>query len=60
MSPLPIWISAYRYREKVYRILINARTGEVQGERPWSWVKIGLLVAAVISVIVLWKVYGGG
>ncbi len=46
---LPIWISAYRYKNKTYRFLINARTGEVQGERPWSWVKIVLLVAAVVA-----------
>lgn len=48
---LPIWISAYRYQNKVYRILINACTGEVQGERPWSWVKIGLAAIAVIAGI---------
>ena len=55
---LPVWISAYRYRDKVYRFLVNARTGEVQGERPWSAWKItgailaGLLVIAVIVVAV--------
>ena len=27
---------SYRYAERVYRFLINARTGEVQGERPYS------------------------
>ena len=48
---LPVWISAYRFKEKVYRILVNARTGEVQGERPWSWVKIALAVAASLIVI---------
>ena len=48
---LPIWISAYRYREKTYRFLVNARTGEVQGERPWSWIKILLLVVAILMVI---------
>ena len=42
---LPVWISAYRYRNKPFRFLINARTGEVQGERPWSWVKIASAVA---------------
>ncbi|MBU2709849.1 hypothetical protein [Zooshikella harenae] len=40
---LPIWLSSYRYKDKVYRFLINARTGEVQGERPYSKVKIVLL-----------------
>lgn len=43
---LPIWISAYRYHEKIYRFLVNGRTGEVQGERPWSWIKITLAILA--------------
>jgi len=30
---------------------VNARTGEVQGERPWSWVKILLLVVAILMVV---------
>lgn len=52
---LPIWISAYRFNGKVYRFLINGRTGEVQGERPYSaWkilgaVLLGMVVAAAIS-----------
>lgn len=52
---LPIWISAFRFHNKAYRVLINARTGEVQGERPWSWVKIffAALAAAVLAYIVL-------
>jgi len=46
---LPVWISAYRYKQRVYRFLVNARTGEVQGERPYSWVKIALVVLAGLS-----------
>jgi len=48
---LPIWLSAYRFKNKVYRFLINARTGEVQGERPWSPWKIALAVLAALAVI---------
>ncbi len=48
---LPLWVSAYRYHGKVYRFLVNARTGEVQGERPWSWIKITLAVLLAIAVI---------
>ncbi len=48
---LPVWISAYRYKNKVYRFLINGRTGEVQGERPWSFVKILLAVVAGLAVV---------
>jgi LSD1 subclass zinc finger protein len=49
---LPLWISAYKYNNKVYRFTINARTGEVQGERPYSAIKIALLVIAIIGIIV--------
>jgi LSD1 subclass zinc finger protein len=53
---MPAWISAYSFNNKTYRFLINGRTGEVQGERPYSWIKITFAVlaaAAVILVIVL-------
>ena len=50
---LPMWICSYRYRDDVYRFLVNARTGEVQGQRPWSWVKIALLVAVIAAVVVV-------
>ncbi len=48
---LPVWISAYRFKDKIYQFLVNARTGEVQGERPWSWIKITLAVLAALAVI---------
>ena len=48
---LPVWLSAYKYKGKVYRFMINARTGEVQGERPYSFWKIFLLVITILIVI---------
>jgi len=50
---LPVWIGAYRFRDKVYQVVVNARTGEVQGERPYSPWKISLLVAAILFVLLL-------
>lgn len=46
---LPIWISSYRYKDEIYRFMINGRTGEVQGERPYSWIKITLAVVAALA-----------
>jgi DNA-directed RNA polymerase subunit RPC12/RpoP len=49
---LPVWMSAFRFRDKTYRFLVNGRTGEVQGERPYSPWKIAfaiLLAAALIG-----------
>jgi hypothetical protein len=33
--------------------MVNARTGEVQGERPWSAWKIASLVVAILLVVAL-------
>ena len=48
---LPVWVSSFRYRDKAYNIVINARTGEVQGERPYSAWKITMAVLATIALI---------
>jgi DNA-directed RNA polymerase subunit RPC12/RpoP len=50
---LPVWLSAYRYMDKVYRIMINARKGHVSGERPFSAWKIAFAVAAALLVIAI-------
>lgn len=55
---LPAWIGAYRYQGKAYQVLVNARTGEVQGARPYSAAKIALLVVAILLVIVILSVLG--
>ena len=47
---LPVWLAAYKYQGKTYRFVVNGRTGRVQGERPWSKVKIA--IAVVLALIV--------
>lgn len=55
---LPLWVSTYRYNRRVFRVMINARTGEVVGNRPYSAWKIAglvltiLLIAGLIAIIV--------
>jgi hypothetical protein len=56
---LPIWISSYKYNNKVYRFLVNARTGEVQGERPYSWIKITLAILAALAAIFAYLYFTG-
>ena len=52
---LPVWMNTYRYGGKPYTFLVNGRTGEVQGARPYSWVKIGLaILAAAIALGAVW------
>ena len=55
---LPVYVAAYRYNNKTYQLLVNAATGEVQGERPWSVWKITLAVITALAVLVplIWLV----
>lgn len=48
---LPVWLAAYKYRGETYRFVVNGRTGKVQGERPYSAIKIALavIVGAIIA-----------
>ena len=63
---LPIWLAAYKFRGKSYRFVVNGQTGEVKGERPWSWVKIaiavviGAILAAGAAYLVHLQDQGGG
>lgn len=47
---LPTWMMAYQFHDKAYQVMVNAVTGEVQGERPYSWVKITFAVLFAIAV----------
>ena len=55
---LPVWIGAYRFQGKVFQVVVNARTGEVQGERPYSAAKISLLVIGILILILFLWVMG--
>jgi len=59
---LPVWMLAYRYKGKSYQVVVNAATGEVQGDRPWSAWKIALAVVAGLVVVggIYWliRIYG--
>ncbi|MCH2200227.1 MAG: DNA helicase PriA [Flavobacteriales bacterium] len=57
---LPIYVSAYKYKGKTYRFLINGQTGEVQGKRPYSAWKITFLVLAILLVIAIIVMFAQG
>ena len=49
---LPVWSAAFDYRGKTYRYVINGRNGTIQGERPYSYIKIALAVITFIAVMI--------
>ena len=50
---LPAWISAYRYRDKVYRFVVNGQTGRASGQSPLSGWKVAGLVLLVLVLLYL-------
>jgi predicted RNA-binding Zn-ribbon protein involved in translation (DUF1610 family) len=53
---LPVWLAAYKFNGRTFRFVVNGQTGKVQGERPWSKVKIAIAVVLALILLgaVLW------
>jgi hypothetical protein len=55
---LPLWIATYIAGGKTFDVFVNANTGEVIGERPYSAVKIiAAVVAALAAITVAFLLY---
>ena len=50
---LPVWISSFKYKDKVYQFAVNGQTGKVYGKTPVSAIKVILTIAVIIAVIML-------
>ncbi len=50
---MPIYILSYRYRDKVYRFLLNGQTGKMDGDKPLSGKRIAAAIILLILFILL-------
>jgi hypothetical protein len=50
----PVWLMTYKYGSKTYHVVINGVTGSIVGDRPYSWVKIALLVLLALVLLAIW------
>jgi Zn finger protein HypA/HybF involved in hydrogenase expression len=51
----PVWLLTYVYGPKSYQVIVNGVTGSISGSRPWSWIKITLLV--ILALIIVMTIY---
>lgn len=49
---LPVWIMAYRYKDQVFRFLVNGQTGRCTGTAPTSYGKIAAVIGIVLAAII--------
>ena len=52
---LPIWLSSFKYKQKIFQFMVNGQTGKVGGHAPVSPIRvaIALIIAAAIIYAVL-------
>ena len=50
---VPVWLVGYTYGSKTYQIVANGYTGQIAGERPYSWMKIMFALLAALLLILL-------
>jgi len=47
----PVWTASFHWKEKEYYYAINAQTGKIVGDRPYSYAKIFLAVITIASIL---------
>ena len=56
---LPVYLLSYRYRNKLYRFLMNGQTGKVAGSKPLSPWRIMLTIGGVLAAILVFLLLAG-
>jgi hypothetical protein len=54
----PVWLVTYNYGTRRFQVVLNGVTGRIAGSRPWSWIKITMLVIAVLIVAMMVAMIG--
>ncbi len=50
---LPVWISSFRYKSKVYRFMVNGQNGRVGGKAPVSALRVAIAVLIGLAILAL-------
>jgi predicted RNA-binding Zn-ribbon protein involved in translation (DUF1610 family) len=60
---LPVYIMAYRYKDMLFRFLVNGQTGKATGQAPFSYRKLaavlGIAAAVILGILLAAGVCGG-
>lgn len=50
---LPVWLSTFSYKGKVFQFVVNGQTGKVGGKAPISPIRVVIAILIVIAIIAL-------
>lgn len=60
---LPVWMSSFVYKGRVYQFMVNGQTGKVSGKAPVSPLRVAIAVfigVVIVGLIAVALLYGGG
>ena len=46
---LPVYLSAYKYKNRTFQVMVNGQTGTVAGQKPVVWAKVWLTIALLLA-----------
>ena len=52
-SLAPVWLVGYVYGSRSFQVVVNGVTGQIAGTRPWSWIKVTLLVIVILTIVAI-------
>ena len=56
----PVWMSNFKFKDKVYSFVVNGQTGRIAGKSPVSALRvIAAIIIAIIVLFILFNVFGG-
>ena len=50
---VPVYVMTYVYRASPYQVVVNASNGRMGGTYPISWVKVALIIIAILIVLAI-------
>jgi hypothetical protein len=45
---LPVYLASYPFEDRTFQVIVNGQTGQVAGQKPVEWLRVWLVIAAIL------------
>jgi len=46
---LPVYLASYKFQDRTFQIMVNGQSGAVAGQKPVEWLRVWLVIAALLA-----------
>ena len=46
---LPVYLASYPFEDHKFQVMVNGQTGKVAGQKPVAWLRVWLVIAAILA-----------